>query len=415
MAEAVEVIADASKLALDFYDRNRVATWLRDHPGLIPWVRSLIGKSIPGWQSFGSWSRAPGGVDDSYLFDEEARLKTGDKDEGDGLCAVDGINRIRDVLRQPGQVVRLVGLSGVGKTRLCEALFDDKIGKDSLDRSLAYYTNVAEGPNPPPVGLVSDLIAARRSGILVIDNCPFELHGELTKIARATGSTISVITVEYDIRDDQPEGTDVFALDTSSLALIEKLVARRYPEISQIDARTIAEFSGGNARVALALAATVGKNESVAGLSDADLFKRLFQQRHDHDPDLLLIAQACSLVYSFEGVKTEGEGAELPILAGLVGKPVQEVYRAVAELKRRDLLQERSAWRAVLPHAIANRLAVLALQNLPTATVVGALVTDAPARLRRSFSRRLGYLDGSKEARAIVSGWMKLWQRLNLP
>ncbi|WFU15989.1 hypothetical protein [Bradyrhizobium sp. CB3481] len=406
MAEAIEGVADASKLALDFYDRNRIATWLRDHPGLIPWVRSLIGKSIPGWQSFGSWSRAPGGIEDSYLFDTEARIKTEDEKEGEGLGAVDGINRLRDILRQPGQVVRLVGLSGVGKTRLCEALFDPTVGTNSLDPALAFYTNVAEEPDPPPIGLASDLIAATRRAILVIDNCPFGLHGELAKVARAANSTISIITVEYDIRDDQPEGTKVFALDSSSLDLIEKLVRRRYPEISQIDARTIAEFSGGNARVALTLAATVGKNESIAGLSDADLFKRLFQQRHEHDADLLLIAQACSLVYSFEGVKIEGEGAELPILADLIGKPVPDVYRAIAELKRRDLLQERAEWRAVLPHAIANRLAVLALQNIPTATVVKSLVTDAPARLRRSFCRRLGYLNGSKEARAIVESWL---------
>jgi hypothetical protein len=405
MADAVDGTTDASKLALDFYDRNRVATWLRDHPGLIPWVRSLIGKSIPGWQSFGSWSRAPGGVDNSYLFDDEARIKTGNE-EGDGLKAVDGISRIRDVLRLPGQVVRLVGLSGVGKTRLCEALFDDNIGDASLNPSLAYYTNVAEGPNPAPIGLASDLIAARRRGILVIDNCPFELHGELAKIAHEANSTISVITVEYDIRDDQPEGTDVFALDTSSPGLIEKLIARRYPQVSQIDAGTIAKFSGGNARVALALAATVEKNESITGLTDADLFKRLFQQRHEHDPDLLLIAQACSLVYSFEGVKTEGDSAELPILAGLIGKPVPEIYRAIAELKRRDLLQERAEWRAVLPHAIANRLAVLGLQNIPSETIMKALVTEPPLRLKRSFSRRLGYLDDSKEAQAIVKAWL---------
>lgn len=406
MAEALVGIPEASKLTLDFYDRSRIATWVRDHPGLIPWVRALIGKSVQGWQSFGSWSRAPSGTEDSYLFDDEARIKTSGRDEGDGLGAVDGINRIRDVLREPGYAVRLVGLSGVGKTRLCEALFDAEIGKASLDPSLAIYTNVAESPNPPPVGLASDLIAGRTKAILIVDNCPFELHRQLTDVVRAANSTISVLTVEYDIRDDQPEGTEVFALGSSSLTLIEKLIQRRYPEISQIDARSIAEFSGGNARVALALAATIGKNETISGLSDADLFKRLFQQRHEHDPDLLLIAQACSLVYSFEGVKTQGTEAELPILAGLVGKSTQEVYAAVAELKRRDLLQERSEWRAVLPHAIANRLATLALQNIPPGMVEDALIATAPSRLRRSFSRRLGYLDGSGEARAIVEGWL---------
>jgi hypothetical protein len=223
---------------------------------------------------------------------------------------------------------------------------------------------------------------------------------------RAGNSTISVITVEYDIRDDQPEATNVFVLDSSSLTLSEKLVQRRYPEISQIDAGTIAEFSGGNARVALALASTVGRNESISGLSDADLFKRLFQQRHEHDPDLLLIAQACSLVYSFEGVKTKGEEAELPILSDLISKSVQEVYASLAELKRRDLLQERAEWRALLPHAVANRLAALALQNIPADTIKDALVTNAPVRLRRSFSRRLGYLDTSKEALAIVEPWL---------
>jgi hypothetical protein len=406
MTEALAGISDASKLTLDFYDRNRIATWVRDHPGLIPWVRSLVGKSVPGWQSFGSWSRAPGSADDSYLSDNEARVKTGKKDEGDGLDAIEGINRIRAALREPGQVVRLVGLSGVGKTRLCEALFDAKIGKDSLDPSLAIYTNVAENPNPPPVGLTSDLIAGRTRAILVIDNCSFDLHRQLTDVAWAGNSTISVITVEYDIRDDRPEGTEVFVLESSSLSLVEKLVQRRYPEISQVDARTIAEFSGGNARVALALSATVGTNESISGLDDAELFKRLFQQRHEHDPNLFLIAQACSLVYSFEGVKTEGEEAELPILADLAGRSARELYAAVAELKRRDLLQERAEWRAVLPHAIANRLAILALENIPPDTIREALVTNAPARLLRSFSRRLGYLNGSKEARAIVESWL---------
>jgi hypothetical protein len=271
---------------------------------------------------------------------------------------------------------------------------------------LAIYTNVAEGPDPPPIGLASDLIAAVTPAILVIDNCPPELHRQLSEVARAAGTTIRVITIEYDIREDQPEGTDVFALDTSSRALIEKLIPRRYPAISQIDTHTIAEFSGGNARVALALAATVGKSETLAGLNDADLFKRLFQQRHDPDASLLAIAQACSLVYSFEGEKLSGEEAELPMLGSLVGKSAEEVYAAVAELKRRDLLQERGPWRAVLPHAIANNLAKLALQNIPLAKVKEVVVESASERVLRSFSRRLGYLDGSKEAKAIGATWL---------
>ena len=406
MAEAVNDLPGGENLTLDFYDRTRVATWVRDHAGVILWVRARIGKSVPGWHAYGSWSHAPEGTDTVYLADDAARIKTGSSDEGDGLSATDGINKIRDALRKPGSVVRLVGLSGVGKTRLVEALFDPSIGTNSLDPSRAIYTNVAEGPDPQPAGLASDLVATRTPAILVIDNCPSDLHRQLSEIARSSGTSVSVITVEYDIRDDQPEGTDVFTLETSSLTLIETLVSKRYPTLSQIDARTVAEFSGGNARVALALAATVGKNETIAGLSDADLFRRLFQQRHEHDPGLLSIAQACSLVYSFEGEQTLGDDAELHILGSLIGKTADEVFSGVAELKRRDLLQERSVWRAVLPHAVANRLAAMALQNIPRATLTAKLVQGGPERLLQSFSRRLGYLDNSKEAKAIVESWL---------
>jgi hypothetical protein len=36
MSEAVNDLPNRNSLALDFYDRTRLATWLRDHPGLIP-------------------------------------------------------------------------------------------------------------------------------------------------------------------------------------------------------------------------------------------------------------------------------------------------------------------------------------------------------------------------------------------
>ena len=66
-----------------------------------------------------------------------------------------------------------------------------------------------------------------------------------------------MITVEYDIREDQPEGTEVFELEPSSIDLIEKLAKHRFPHLSPVDLRTIAEFSGGNARIAIALAGTI--------------------------------------------------------------------------------------------------------------------------------------------------------------
>jgi hypothetical protein len=409
MRAAVKGAKGSKSLELDFYDRTQIATWVRDHGGVTLWVRQRIGKSVRGWRPYEPWAYAAEGVESAYLLDDKLRIKTGDKKDGDGLKPEAGLDRIRSVLREPGTVARIVGLSGVGKTRFVQALFDNRIGDGSLDPSLAMYTNMADDPDPVPVAMVSDLIATRTKAIVVVDNCPPELHRRLTETCRVAGSTVSVVTVEYDIRDDAPEGTEVFELSPSSDTLIEQFVRKRFPLVSQVDASTIANFSGGNARVAVALASTVGKKDTLAGLSDADLFKRLFQQRHENDDSLMDTAMAASLVYSFEGEDiTSGPDAELWRIGGCVQQNASKMFQNVAKLFNRELVQKRSKWRAVLPHALANRLAREALQQIPYSTTEAQLLgPGAPERLVRSFSRRLGYLHDSNEAVAIVMQWLE--------
>ncbi len=242
--------------------------------------------------------------------------------------------------------------------------------------------------------------------VLVVDNCPADLHRRLTELCRSAESTVSVLTVEYDITDDEPEGSDVFRLEAASADLIAKLIQLQYPSLSQVDARTAADFSGGNARVALALASTVERHETLAGLSDADLFARLIHQRNPPDPALLATAEACSLVYSFDGESLTGDDAELPRLAALAGRPVIETFRHLAELKRRDLVQSRGKWRAVLPHAVAHRLAASALEKIPMELIVEQIMAAPSGRLLRSFSRRLGYLAQSAVAVRTAEQWL---------
>ena len=405
MREAVSDLPNAKDLTLDFYDRGRVASWVRDHAGMVLWVRNKIGRPLPGWRSYEGWSYAPDGIKGEYLLDDAVRVRPDTETTESGLSAAAGIQRVRDRLRHPGGVVRLVGLSGVGKTRFVQALFDSRVGESSLDPALAHYTDVADGPDPSPPTLVQSLIALRSRAVVVVDNCPPDLHRRISEVCRVPESTVSVITIEYDIREDQPEGTEVFELVASSEALIEKLLKQRFPYLSWPDLHTIARFSGGNARIAIALAETVRREETIAGMSDDDLFKRLFEQRHGPSESLLMAAQGLSLVYSFQG-EDVSESAELFRLGTVVGKNAQEMFQSAVELGRRGLVQRRGVWRAVLPEAIANRLAARALQNIPATVIEKYLVNEAPERLLRSFSRRLGYLDGSPEATQIVRSWL---------
>jgi hypothetical protein len=405
MRDAVAGIANCDDLHLDFYDRDRLASWVRGHASVVTWVRERIGRPISGWRPYDDWADSHEGLTGTYLTDNSLRIQ-GPASKGEAESIVQGIERLRKTLAAERGVVRLVGLSGVGKTRLVQALFDDRVGQFALARDLAIYTNLSHDPSPQPIAVITELVARQSRQVLIIDNCMPDLHRRLAEVCTRTESRISLLTVEYDVSEDQPEGTDVFELQPSTDDLIEKLLQRRVTGLSQVNAGSIAAFASGNARVALALAHTVDSHESVASLKDAELFKRLFHQRHESSSSLLLSAQACSLAYSFQGEDLgAGAEAELSKLAAVIGKDARTLYTDVAELKRRDLVQQRGVWRALLPHAIANRLAAMALENISSSDF-DQLVGSASARLLKSISRRLGYLHTSPAAQRIVKHWL---------
>ena len=148
------------------------------------------------------------------------------------------------------------------------------------------------------------------------------------------------------------------------------------------------------------------QGETLSGFRDEELFERLFRQRHDSNENLLISAEVCSLVYSFEGTDANSDKSELKILASLASKSGAELYRDVGALKERGLIQSRNVWRAMLPHAIANRLAKRALESIPKGIVAPAFLYSRSERLIKSFTRRLNYLHDCDAAAEMVDEWL---------
>jgi hypothetical protein len=183
------------------------------------------------------------------------------------------------------------------------------------------------------------------------------------------------------------------------------LVQKRYPDLGQLNADKIAEFSGGNARIAIALASRVDADETLTNFSDEDLFQRLFSQRKGVSDQLLGSAEALSLVYSFN-VSTSEFNDELGILGTIAGLDRRVLHRGQAELLRRQLAQKRGEWRAILPHALANRLAKRALENIPLDEINAELLKSENRRLFRSCAHRLGYLHDFEPALRLANSWV---------
>ncbi|MCK1626560.1 hypothetical protein IVA98_26050 [Bradyrhizobium sp. 160] len=395
----------AGKVEIDFFDCRRIADWVEQHPAMAIWVKSASGKPLVGWKPYGPWAYQEHDADAEYLIDDRVKIFVPEADEGIDVSSA--IRRLRTDLSRSVSV-RLVGLSGVGKTRLVQALFDKRICTDqpALDPENVIYADLSDTVAPQPVMMVESLVESAADCVVVVDNCGPDVHQRLTEIAKRPGSKIRLITVEYDIRDDLPEGTVCYRLEGSSDEIIKSLLKRRFNLLSENDVDKIAEFSDGNARVAYALASTSEAKGELARLRDSELFHRLFHQKNVESSELLICAETASLLYSFDG-QNASDGSEISILAGLAEVSEVAFLRNVIQLQRRGLVQQRGKWRAVLPHAISNRLAANAVEMYQPERLKRLLIDNASGRVARSFSRRLGYLHISRRAAEMVSSWLK--------
>ncbi|MDH2434309.1 hypothetical protein QCD60_17260 [Pokkaliibacter sp. MBI-7] len=406
MRAAVDNDPNKDNIHLDFFDRSKLAQWVRQHPSVLLWVKNQLGQGYSGWQPYGAWSNPPRGSEDTLILAAGVTIDV-PTERGQKLSIEEAIEPMRQLIRTSNKAIRITGLSGVGKTRIVQALFDENVGSDPLDRTIAVYVDTGQDPDPSASAMLDRLIAVGRPAVMILDNCPSDLHSVLASKVSAASGNVRLITVEYDIKDDKPQTTEVIHIEANGPEVAEELLMRRFPEIGQGNARRVAEFADGNSRVALAIAEQVGQGESLAELTDAALFNRLFQQRKEEDGNLREQAETLSLVYSFSVSDPEVGQSELGVLGSISGHAKTQLFRAVTKLAGRHVVQQRAHWRAILPHAVANRLTRSALESIPQDILRSTFEAAGNSRLLMSFAHRLGLMHDHPVAKNIVEAWLQ--------
>jgi hypothetical protein len=105
MTDALAELPNAANIKVDFYDRGRVAAWVRLHPSMILWIRNKLGRPIQGWQPFGCWANRHAGIDSKYLCDGIRLFNSATADSG-GMAGAAGI--LADGCTEPAELWNLL-------------------------------------------------------------------------------------------------------------------------------------------------------------------------------------------------------------------------------------------------------------------------------------------------------------------
>ena len=388
-----DVIRDAGLTVndhqIDFRDADQIAAWVNCHPAVATWVRETTQPGLIGpFRSWSHWAGHPEHDDSPWVQDER-------------LAVLDG--NMRTSIAQPRSVVRVVGRSGIGKTRLVlEALGppdDDEPPLHSLSDFVLYAVESEVGAERLNE-TVKSLADGRNRAIVVVDECVPETHRRLSNMVMRRGSRLSLVTI-----DDEPAtGTqDQKTLNVAEAPFsVTETIIDRIPHVRhREDQLRLARFCRGFPKIAIWVARSWG-SVPMARVTDDDVIDAFVLGRRPRDRELLL--KSAALLATFGLVYREPPTASQLGEIATLGRSLEEcdLRFAVDDLCRRGVVQSRG--RAVLlqPRPVATSLAERQWQEWSQAEWDNVLAGDTSPNLKVSAAEQLALLNTTDTAHQVT-------------
>lgn len=205
---------------------------------------------------------------------------------------------------ESGTILRLVGLSGLGKTRILFELFRPIEGnlesKMRSGRLLYYDTNYAI--DGALVKVIEEIIEAKNEYILILDNCQPDLCRSLIPKIQNAESKVSLISIDNNPEElyEKIQNVTYLSLDKKDLSdVVEHILRTDFSEMSEIQIKKIQEFSQGIPLMAVLLGVSIRNGEEFVGrLEDKDLLDKLLGS-FAKDREVRTLLQSSALFMNF--------------------------------------------------------------------------------------------------------------------
>jgi len=305
------------------YTANQLTGFAERFPSLVLWLKGNIGQCLP----YVSWGQR------QDVKSPRAFIGDSERDRW--------VKEIRDKLRNPdGQcpVFRIVGLAGIGKTRL---IFE-ALSPDDLKNRVLYVLADQFRLSNLQITLQND---ENVSAIIVVDECDLGQHDEFVRSFSGRGARLALLTLSQDITGKVPPPSLRYELKPLTTEKMEELIKADAPQLPEDIVGRLARFADGYPRIAVLLVesylASNVSSEEFLGISDDALMNRLIGSDLDAGSDYFRKTKKVLTGLSlFQKIGYEGNlSREAQWLASYLGVPWDDFKGVIGEQRQRGIIQ----------------------------------------------------------------------------
>ncbi|NBB81720.1 MAG: hypothetical protein GVY36_20160 [Verrucomicrobia bacterium] len=401
-----EAGCDPSRLAaIQIIDANKLASWISSHPSVALWLNSTLRElHLHGFRDYEEWSSDPEIKETTLQCLEEERFQIQGaplrqwKNDREGLSDFQSIQSIRatldDFFQTYGRVIRIIGPSGYGKTRLVHTLLNspDDDPKEFLDPKQVVYAVYVDVKNTI-VNIAREMARSDSRCILIVDDCPDEIHKRLWEAMNRGNANAILITIGVETKSFTFDRNLVINVQAASNDLIESIAKDVSSENRNRDASFVRELANGFPRMAVVAARAIREGDEALASVEA-LVNRIVWGDEQPDDEALFALQTLSL-FTVLGVENE-PGLELAEVAKFIERKPACLFRIFSRFVARGIVARSGDYAELQPVPLAMRLANSWLASMPTGTL-DRLFREISPELQLRVAGRLRWVSWSAE------------------
>lgn len=396
--------ASGKGIQIDIYDTNKIAEWVRLHPSVALWlIEKVDGTNLVGYLSSDAWSARAQFSSTAYVQEIGNRfsvLSNGTVRETNTLTAQDTAERIFDHLSAPRRSFRLLGHSGLGKTRYVTEIFQSASGTlPNILSSAAVFCDYREVSHTL-LDTANTFAKQKTPTVLVVDECPSEIAQQLHEVATHADSMLRVLTINLDDVVIPATGFMCMKALPSGDHLIDAILSQFIKAATPENVAYLRTFCAGFPKIAVILGSNYQPNDLVL-TSAAEVVRRILEGADVRGRDAVTALQGLAL---FDALSAEGRGHEAfdSVANTLCDMTGNRMFEHLMLAARHDLVGERDRKLFVQLDPVADHLAAERLSLLRVATIVG-FFREATHETRLSMARRWGHIPHSTTAKKVVT------------